>query len=113
MQANTIDDEDQNSDVDDMMADQEQETDVDAASSVLSQSLRSSHSYNGGDPNRYYRYVYLFDKESQFIRLDLKLGKVESTGYFWVRKKGQKISEPNYLIYSKNKTNENICVLLI
>ena len=55
-----MDDEDQNSDVDDMMADQEQETDVDAASSVLSQSLRSSHSYNGGDPNRYYRYVYLF-----------------------------------------------------
>ena len=77
----------QNSDVDDMMADQEQETDVDAASSVLSQSLRSSHSYNGGDPNRYYRYVYLFDKESQLIRLDLKLGKVES--------EGQKISEPN------------------
>ena len=55
-----MDDEDQNSDVDDMMADQEQETDVDAASSVLSQSLRSSHSYNGGDPTRYYRYVYLF-----------------------------------------------------
>ena len=79
-----MDDEDQNSDVDDMMADQEQETDVDAASSVLSQSLRSSHSYNGGDPNRYYRYVYLFDKESQLNRLDLKLGKVkvESTGYF-------------------------------
>ena len=77
-----MDDEDQNSDVDDMMADQEQETDVDAASSVLSQSLRSSHSYNGGDPTRYYRYVYLFDKESQLIRLDLKLGKVESTGFF-------------------------------
>ena len=77
-----MDDEDQNSDVDDMMADQEQETDVDAASSVLSQSLRSSHSYNGGDPNRYYRYVYLFDKESQLNRLDLKLGKVESTGFF-------------------------------
>ena len=103
-----MDDEDQNSDVDDMMADQEQETDVDAASSVLSQSLRSSHSYNGGDPTRYYRYVYLFDKESQLIRLDLKLGKVkvESTGYFWVRRKGQKISEPNYLIYSKNKTKQ-------
>ena len=93
-----MDDEDQNSDVDDMMADQEQETDVDAASSVLSQSLRSSHSYNGGDPNRYYRYVYLFDKESQFIRLHLKLRKVEveSTGFFcaWKRQ-GQKISEPN------------------
>ena len=69
----------QNSDVDDMMADQEQETDVDAASSVLSQSLRSSHSYNGGDPNRYYRYVYLFDKESQLNRLHLKLGKI-----YWI-----------------------------
>ena len=91
-----MDDEDQNSDVDDMMADQEQETDVDAASSVLSQSLRSSHSYNGGDPNRYYRYVYLFDKESQLNRLDLKLGKVESTGFFFVwKRQGQKISEPN------------------
>ena len=84
-----MDDEDQNSDVDDMMADQEQETDVDAASSVLSQSLRSSHSYNGGDPSRYYRYVYLFDKESQLIRLDLKLGKVESTGFFFVCEKGK------------------------
>ena len=97
-----MDDEDQNSDVDDMMADQEQETDVDAASSVLSQSLRSSHSYNGGDPSRYYRYVYLFDKESQLTRLDLKLGKVESTGFFCVwERQGQKISEPNYLIFSK------------
>ena len=48
-------DEDQISDVDVMLADQE--TDVDAASSVLSQSLRSTHSYNGGDASRYYRYA--------------------------------------------------------
>ena len=49
-------DEDQISDVD-VMLEADQETDVDAASSVLSQSLRSTHSYNGGDASRYYRYA--------------------------------------------------------
>ena len=101
-----MDDEDQNSDVDDMMADQEQETDVDAASSVLSQSLRSSHSYNGGDPTRYYRYVYLFDKEFQFIRLSLKLRKVEveSTGFFCVQKaRSENLRAKLYHFFYKNK----------
>ena len=56
VQANTMADEDQISDVDEML-EADQETDVDAASSVLSQSLRSTHSYNGGDSSRYYRYV--------------------------------------------------------
>ena len=60
-------DEDQISDVDVMLeaeaeAEADQETDGDAASSVLSQSLRSTHSYNGGDASRYYRYAA--DKKS-------------------------------------------------
>ena len=59
VQANTMADEDQISDVDEML-EADQETDVDAASSVLSQSLRSTHSYNGGDSSRYYRYVLIY-----------------------------------------------------
>lgn len=52
IQTNTMEEDEQNSDID--MADEESMTD--AASSVLSQSIRSTHSYHGGDPNRYYRY---------------------------------------------------------
>jgi hypothetical protein len=58
VQANTMGDIDQNSDIDEInMADQDgADTDGDAASSVLSQSLRSTHSFGGGDQTRYYRY---------------------------------------------------------
>ena len=68
VQANTMADEDQISDVDEML-EADQETDVDAASSVLSQSLRSTHSYNGGDSSRYYRYVHPRQKRYSHLPL--------------------------------------------